>query len=127
VCGVDAASGENKTLFLLCAEDLPRQARDRRGESAQKRGHFLPRRQTHISLPELEKEIYRLDSVANYDTTGDGVGATLLHVSSPPPLPLVLFAELRWFYSRNCAEILSEGLSLVCVYRRWRRRRATPT
>ena len=51
--------------------------------------HFLlrlcaesERRQRHLSLPELEREIYRLDSVANYDTTGDGVGATLLHVAA---------------------------------------------
>eukprot|EP01043_Picozoa_sp_COSAG02_P048841 COSAG02_NODE_4843_length_4914_cov_3.780893_3_plen_830_part_00 len=40
------------------------------------------RRQTHLSLPELEREICRLDSVANYDTTGDGAGATLLHVAA---------------------------------------------
>ncbi len=40
------------------------------------------RRQTHLSLPELEREVYRLDSVANYDTTSDGVGATLLHVAA---------------------------------------------
>lgn len=40
------------------------------------------RRQTHLSLSELETEMYRLDSVANYDATGDGVGATLLHVAA---------------------------------------------
>ena len=40
------------------------------------------RRQMHLSLSELEKEIYQLDSIANYDTTGDGVGATLLHVAA---------------------------------------------
>ena len=40
------------------------------------------RRQTHLSLAELEMEMYRLDSVANYDATGDGVGATLLHVAA---------------------------------------------
>lgn len=40
------------------------------------------RRQTHLALPELEKEVYRLDSVANYDATGDGAGATLLHVAA---------------------------------------------
>ena len=26
--------------------------------------------------------MYRLDSVANYDATGDGTGATLLHVAA---------------------------------------------
>ena len=40
------------------------------------------RRQMHLSLPELENEIYRLDSTANYDANGDGVGATLLHVAA---------------------------------------------